>query len=56
MDGASPAEAAARAADLVDAAIAPTGDIHGSVEYRRHLARRLTERALESALDPRRSR
>lgn len=55
LDGAPPAEAAARAADLVDAAIDPTGDIHGTAEYRRHLARRLTERAIESALDPRSS-
>ena len=34
------------ALDLVDAAIEPEGDIHATADYRRHLARVLTARAL----------
>lgn len=44
--GASPAEAAARAAEGVE----PLGDLHASAEYRAHLARVLVRRALERAL------
>ncbi len=40
-------EAAARAAELVD----PGADLHASVEYRRHLTRVLTRRALGRALE-----
>ena len=44
--GASPAEAAERAAEGVE----PLGDLHASSEYRAHLARVLARRALERAL------
>jgi carbon-monoxide dehydrogenase medium subunit len=40
-------DAAARAAELVD----PSADLHASVEYRRHLTRVLTRRALKHAVD-----
>lgn len=43
--GAAPAEAAALAADGLE----PPSDIHGSAEYRRHLATVLVRRALEGA-------
>jgi aerobic carbon-monoxide dehydrogenase medium subunit len=43
--GASIAEAAA----LADAEARPSADMHGGVEYRRHLIRTLTERALTAA-------
>ncbi len=43
--GASLADAAARAADGLD----PPSDLHGSAEYRRHLAAVLVRRALEEA-------
>src|ERR1700730_16705317 len=39
-------DAAARAAELVD----PSADLHASVEYRRHLTRVLTRRALKQAV------
>ena len=39
------AAAAARAAELVD----PTSDLHASADYRRHLTRVLTRRALTRA-------
>jgi CO/xanthine dehydrogenase FAD-binding subunit len=48
LNGAS-GEAPDRAAALVDEAIDPTGDIHGSAEYRRHLARELVKRAVARA-------
>jgi carbon-monoxide dehydrogenase medium subunit len=40
-------DAAARAAELVD----PSADLHASVEYRRHLTRVLTRRALKRAVE-----
>jgi CO/xanthine dehydrogenase FAD-binding subunit len=40
-------DAAARAAELVD----PSADLHASVEYRRHLTRVLTHRALKRAVE-----
>lgn len=43
------AEAFAEAAAIVSATLAPTADIHGSTNYRRHLAGVLTTRGLESA-------
>lgn len=46
--GASPAEAAAHAADDLH----PSGDLNATPEYRRHLARVLTRRALEEARLP----
>lgn len=45
--GASPAEAAEAAAEGCE----PTADLNASVEYRQHLARVLTRRALEEATD-----
>jgi aerobic carbon-monoxide dehydrogenase medium subunit len=42
-------EAFARAADLAAEACSPTADQRGSVEYKRHLARELTLRALRGA-------
>jgi CO/xanthine dehydrogenase FAD-binding subunit len=50
MDG---ADAAAAAADIVGEGIDPTADIHGSTEYRRHLARELVKRAVGQALEGR---
>lgn len=44
--GASPADAAQRAAEGTE----PSADLNASVEYREHLARVLTRRALEAAL------
>jgi CO/xanthine dehydrogenase FAD-binding subunit len=43
------ADAARRAADAARAAISPTGDIHGSAEYRRGLIGTLVERGILSA-------
>jgi carbon-monoxide dehydrogenase medium subunit len=43
--GASAVDAAERAADGTE----PTADLNASVEYREHLARVLTRRALEAA-------
>ena len=43
--GSSPADAAASAADDLD----PPSDLHASPDYRRHLARVLTRRAIEAA-------
>ena len=45
-------DAAARAAELVD----PGADLHASVEYRRHLTRVLTRRALKRAVERSRNR
>ncbi|MBI4790927.1 MAG: xanthine dehydrogenase family protein subunit M [Chloroflexi bacterium] len=51
MIGAMPtAEAIQHVANAVDAEIEPSTDIHASAEFRRHLARVLTRRALESAI------
>jgi carbon-monoxide dehydrogenase medium subunit len=44
--GASPADAAEHAAEGTE----PPADLNASVEYREHLARVLTRRALEAAL------
>lgn len=52
LRGAS-AEDAAAAAGEAAAAVAAVADIHGTTEYRRHLARKLTERAVRRALTPR---
>jgi CO/xanthine dehydrogenase FAD-binding subunit len=38
------------AADAAVAEINPTGDIHGSTEYRKQLLRVMTERAINEAL------
>jgi len=46
--GASPAEAARRAAEGTD----PSSDLHASADYRRHLAEVLVRRALEEATAP----
>jgi carbon-monoxide dehydrogenase medium subunit len=42
-------EAAETAAEMVDQAISPGDDVHGSTEYRRHLARELVKRAVRRA-------
>lgn len=39
----------AQAAELADQATSPSSDMHADADYRRHLARLLTRRALESA-------
>ncbi len=39
------------AQDAIAAAIEPEGDIHASAQYREHLARVLSARALQQALD-----
>jgi CO/xanthine dehydrogenase FAD-binding subunit len=44
-------DAPERAAALVRDAIDPTGDIHGSSEYRRHLAAELVKRAVGRAMN-----
>ena len=50
LTGQAPSEQAfAAAADLAAEDCSPTGDQRGSVEYKRHLARELTLRALRSA-------
>ncbi|MDE3088318.1 MAG: xanthine dehydrogenase family protein subunit M [Chloroflexota bacterium] len=50
--GAKPNADAIRAvAEAVDAEIDPGSDIHASAEYRRHLAKVLTRRALEKAVE-----
>jgi CO/xanthine dehydrogenase FAD-binding subunit len=48
-------QAADAAAQIADSAIDPTADVHGSAEYRRHLARELVKRAFSRALQGRRS-
>ena len=45
------ANAIRAAAEAVDAEIDPSGDIHASAEFRRHLAKVLTRRALETAAE-----
>ncbi|MET8177680.1 xanthine dehydrogenase family protein subunit M [Streptomyces sp. NPDC005336] len=40
-----------RAADEASAAVRPTDDIHGSADYRRHVAGLLTKRAITRSLD-----
>ena len=45
-----------RTAELLDAAIDPEGDIHGTAAYRRHLAHVLTARAVRQAHDDARTR
>jgi CO/xanthine dehydrogenase FAD-binding subunit len=52
LAGKKGADAADAAAEIAVEAIDPTGDIHGSAEYRRHLARELVKRAFTRALDP----
>jgi carbon-monoxide dehydrogenase medium subunit len=51
-DGGAPAGPAMEQAvyDLVSDALSPTGDIHASADYRRHLAATLTVRSLGPAL------
>jgi aerobic carbon-monoxide dehydrogenase medium subunit len=44
-------DVAAAAADIAERAIDPVADVHGSAEYRRHLARELVKRAVVKALD-----
>ena len=41
--------AIARAADLADEGTEPAGDLNATADYKRHLARVLTKRALEAA-------
>lgn len=43
------AELIVSVAEAVDAEISPTGSVHGSAEYQRHLAKVLTRRALTTA-------
>lgn len=45
------AELIAAVAQSIDAEIAPTGNVHGSAEYQRHLAKVLTRRALTMAFE-----
>lgn len=49
-------DAQQEAADLVDAASDPSGDLHATVAYRRQLTRVLTMRALSQAIDHARAR
>jgi len=52
LRGAEPAdEALAEAAEEVDPELDPPSDVHGSSEYRRHVAKVLTRRALARARD-----
>ena len=53
MTGLSASDAPDAAAELAGEQVDPCGDIHGSAEYRRDLARELTRRAVETALAPR---
>ncbi len=50
--GVTPSEGAfAAAAEIVSASLRPTADVHGSANYRRHLAAVLTRRSLAAATD-----
>ena len=50
--GASAEDAARAAADIVDRTIDPAADVHGTSEYRKHLARELVNRAVTRAVAP----
>lgn len=52
LAGARAEDAARAAADIVDRTIDPAADIHGSAEYRKHLARELVKRAVTRAVAP----
>jgi carbon-monoxide dehydrogenase medium subunit len=57
LEGAAPtAEAFAAAADSVAGEIDPVSDLHGSADYRRHVAGVLVQRALRTAVDRARTR
>jgi CO/xanthine dehydrogenase FAD-binding subunit len=54
VEGLTGDEAADAAAGVAATAVDPTADVHGSAEYRRHLARELVKRAFSRALQGRR--
>jgi carbon-monoxide dehydrogenase medium subunit len=51
--GANGPDAARAAAEILEGAIEPADDIHGSAEYRRHLASELVKRAVQRAAEGR---